>query len=52
MRWHGLLLSLVLFKLMVPPLQLGVVERYPIRGVWFPSRLLLVGTCRNQIYGP
>jgi hypothetical protein len=39
-----LLPGLVLFKLVVLPLQPGVVRPYPVRGVWFPSRLLLMGT--------
>jgi hypothetical protein len=32
------------FRLVTSPLQQGVVESYPVRGVWFPSRLLLEGT--------
>jgi hypothetical protein len=46
MRWSGLLPGLVLFKFVVSPLQLGVAGSYPVRGVWFPSRLLLEGTSR------
>jgi hypothetical protein len=45
-RWSGLLPGLVLFRLVAPPLQLGVMGPYPIRGVWFPSHLLLEGTGR------
>jgi hypothetical protein len=52
MHWRGLLLGLVLFKLVVPPLQLVVVGPYLVRGgVWFPNHLLLVGTGGNQIVG-
>jgi hypothetical protein len=43
-RWRRLLPSSVLFRLVTSPLQQGVVESYPVRGVWFPSRLLLEGT--------
>jgi hypothetical protein len=32
------------FKLVVPPLQPGVVEPYPVRGSWFPNHLALEGT--------
>jgi hypothetical protein len=39
----GLLLSLVLFRLVAPPLQPRVVGPYPIWGVWLPSCLLLEG---------
>jgi hypothetical protein len=39
--WRGLLQSLALFSLVVPPLQLGVMGPYPVRGVWFPNRLPL-----------
>jgi hypothetical protein len=46
-RW-GLLLGLVIFRLVTPPLQLGVMGPYPVRGVWFPSPLLLEGTNRIQ----
>jgi hypothetical protein len=31
---------------MTPPLQPGVVEPYPVWGVWFPSRLTLEETGR------
>jgi hypothetical protein len=41
---RGLLPGLVLFRLVAPPLQVGVVGPYPVWGVWFPSRLLLEGT--------
>jgi hypothetical protein len=51
MRCNGLLLDLVHFKLVVPPLQSGVVGCYLVRGVQFPSSLLLVGTGHNQIFG-
>jgi hypothetical protein len=43
---RGLLLGLVLFKLVAPPLQPRVVESYSIHGVWFPSHLLLEGSGR------
>jgi hypothetical protein len=36
-------LSLVLFRLAVPPLQPGAVGPYLVRGAWLPSRLLLEG---------
>jgi hypothetical protein len=32
------------FSLLVPPLETGVVEPYPVQGVWCPSRLPLEGT--------
>jgi hypothetical protein len=51
MRWHGLLLGLILFKLVVPPLQERVVGLYPVQGVWFTSRLLLVGTVISRFIG-
>jgi hypothetical protein len=51
MRCHGLLPGLVLFELVVPPLQPGVVGPYPVQGVWFPSHLQLVRTYHNQIFG-
>jgi hypothetical protein len=38
------LLGLVLFRLVAPPLQLGVVGPYLVWSIWFPSRLLLEGT--------
>jgi hypothetical protein len=43
-RWHGLLLSSVLFRLLAPPLQSVVVEPYSVKGVLFSSYLLLEGT--------
>jgi hypothetical protein len=39
MCWRGLLLGLVLFRLVVPPFQPGVVGPYPVQSVWFPSHL-------------
>jgi hypothetical protein len=42
--WCRLLPGLVLFSLVAPPLQPGVVGAYPVYGTWFPSRLLLEGT--------
>jgi hypothetical protein len=51
MYWHGILLGLVLFRLVVPPLQAGIVGPYPIRGAWFPSHLPLEGISRIQIFG-
>jgi hypothetical protein len=50
-RWGALLTCSVLFRLVAPPLQPGVVEPYPVRGVWFPSHLLLEGTGHIQIFG-
>jgi hypothetical protein len=50
-RRCGLHPGLVLFKLLAPPLQPRVVGPYPVRGVWFPIRLLLEGTGRIQNYG-
>jgi hypothetical protein len=41
--WYGLFLGLVLFRLVVPPLQQGVVRPYQVQGAWFPSRLPLEG---------
>jgi hypothetical protein len=37
---RGLLSGLVLFSLVAPPLQPGVVGLYPVRGVWFSNHLL------------
>jgi hypothetical protein len=51
-RKRGLLLGLVLFSLVVPPLQPRVVGLYLVWGVWFPSRLPLEGTGRIQNVGP
>jgi hypothetical protein len=48
--WCGLLLCLVLFRLVVLPLQSGVVESYLIRDAWFPSHLPLEGTSHIQIF--
>jgi hypothetical protein len=55
-NWGGcvdvvLLSGLVLSKLVDPPIQTGVVGPYPVRGVWFPSRLLLVRNSRIKIFG-
>jgi hypothetical protein len=50
-RCHGLLPVSLLFRL-VPPLQPVVVEPYPVRGVWFPSCLLLERTCHIKNIGP
>jgi hypothetical protein len=43
-RRFGLLSGLVLFRLVAPPLQIGVVGPYPVWGMWFLNRLLLEGT--------
>jgi membrane-associated phospholipid phosphatase len=43
-RWRGLLPGFVLFRLVAPPPQSGVVGPYLAQGVWFPSHLLLEGT--------
>jgi hypothetical protein len=51
-RMCGLLPSLVLFRLVTRPLQLGVVGPYPVRGVWFSSRLQLKGNSHIQNCGP
>jgi hypothetical protein len=45
-----IILILFLFRLVPPTLQLGVVGSYLIRGVWFPSWLLLEGTDHIQIF--
>jgi hypothetical protein len=52
-RWdrYGSFPSLVLFKLVSPPLQSGVVGPYLVRGAWFPSCLPLEGTYHIQIFG-
>jgi hypothetical protein len=39
--WYRLGSSLVLFRLMVPPLQSEVVGPYSVWSTWFPSRLPL-----------
>jgi hypothetical protein len=44
--------SLVLFKLVAPPLQLGVVRPYLVWGTWFPNHHPLEGTSHMQIFGP
>jgi hypothetical protein len=51
---HGLFPGLVLFRLVAPPLQPGVVGwgGSPVRGVWFHSRLSLEGTDHIQSFGP
>jgi hypothetical protein len=41
-----LLQSLVIFRLVAPPLQSGVVGSYLVSGVWLPSHLPLEGTNR------
>jgi hypothetical protein len=46
-----LLQGSVLFRLVVPPLQTGVVGSYPVLSIWFASRLLLEGTGRIQNFG-
>jgi hypothetical protein len=43
-RMCGLLPGLVIFKLVVSPLQLGVVGPYLVWGVWFHSHLLFEET--------
>jgi hypothetical protein len=50
--WCKLLPSLILFRLVVPPLQSGVVAPYLVQGAWFPSRLPQEGTSRIQIFKP
>jgi hypothetical protein len=47
-----LLSGLILFRLVAPALQPGVVGSYPTHGVWFLSRLLLEGIDCIQNYGP
>ena len=49
---YGLLPGLVLFRLVTPPLQSGVVRPYPVWGAWFPSCVSLEGTDRIQNFGP
>jgi hypothetical protein len=46
-RWCRLLSGLVLFRLVAPPLQSGVVGPYLVLGVWFTSCLPL-GPYRSQ----
>jgi hypothetical protein len=41
---YGLLLSPVLFRLVVPPLQSGMVGPYPVWGTWLASCLPLERT--------
>jgi hypothetical protein len=40
------------FRLVAPPLLQGVVGSYPVRGVWFPSYLMLEGASRIQNFEP
>jgi hypothetical protein len=49
--WFGLLPGLVHFRLLVPPLQIGVGGEYPVWGAWFLSRLPLEGTDHIHIFG-
>jgi hypothetical protein len=51
-RKCGLLSGIDLFRLVVPPLQPGVVGLYPVRDVWLPSHLPLEGTGCIQNFGP
>jgi hypothetical protein len=51
-RWCKLLLCSVLFRLVAPPLQPGVVGPYLVQGVSFPSHLLLEGTGHIQNFEP
>jgi hypothetical protein len=42
---YRLFVGLILFRLVTPPLGIGVVGPYLVQGgAWFPSRLLLEGT--------
>jgi hypothetical protein len=41
--WCGLFSGLVLFRLVVNPLQVGVVGPYLVWSTWFPSHLPLEG---------
>jgi hypothetical protein len=50
-RWCRLLPCSILFRLVTPLLQPGVVGAYLVRGVWLPSHLLLEGVGRIQMYG-
>jgi hypothetical protein len=45
------LLGSDLFRLVDPPLQPGLVEPYPVRGVWFPSHFRLEGTSHIHNFG-
>jgi hypothetical protein len=47
-RWRELLLGLILFKLVIPHLQPGVVRSYPVRGVLVPQPLV-AGTNRSYL---
>jgi hypothetical protein len=48
---YRLFSGLVLFTLVVPPLQPGEVGPYPVWGAWFSSRLPLEGTGHIHIFG-
>jgi hypothetical protein len=48
---RGLFLGSVLFRLVAPPLQPGVVGHFLVWGVWFPSHLPLEGTDCIQNFG-
>jgi hypothetical protein len=50
-RRCGLLPGLVIFKLVAPPLQLGVLGPYLVQGIWFPGPMLLEGTGHIQNFG-
>jgi hypothetical protein len=54
--WRGegviLFLGLVLFRLVAPPLQPGVVGSYLVWGIWFSNRLPLDGTDCIHNFGP
>jgi hypothetical protein len=49
---YGLLSGQNIFRLVVPPLQTGVVGPYLVRGTWFSSHLPLEGISRINIFGP
>jgi hypothetical protein len=49
--WKKRKRGLVLFRLVAPPLQPGVLRLYLVRVVWFPNHLPLEGINRIQNFG-
>jgi hypothetical protein len=48
--WCGLLLGLIIFRLVAPPVHPGLVGPYLVLGAWFPSHLPLERTNCIQIF--
>jgi hypothetical protein len=48
---YGSFLGLVLFRLVAPLVQIGVVGPYLVHGTWFPSHIPLERTSRIPFVG-